>query len=64
MSKTLKEVNKELNKEYPKFLKAIPKLKNKEVFKQKIWKLLEELVLQIMTSMQSETWEWYLKAML
>ena len=43
MSKTLKEVNKELNKEYPKFLKAIPKLKNKEVFKQKIWILLEEL---------------------
>ena len=39
----LKEINKQLNKEYPKFLKSIPKLSNKDVMKHKLMKLLEEL---------------------
>ena len=39
----LKEINKQLNKEYPKFLKAIPKLSNKDIMKHKVMKLLEEL---------------------
>lgn len=32
-----------LNSEYPKFLKAIPKLSNKDIMKHKLMKLLNEL---------------------
>ena len=39
----LMNINKNLNKEYPKFLKAIPKLSNKDIMKHKLMKLLEEL---------------------
>ena len=41
--RSLKEINKQLNKEYPKFLKSIPKLSNKDIMKHKLMKLLEEL---------------------
>ena len=39
----LMNINKNLNKEYPKFLKANPKLSNKDIMKHKLMKLLEEL---------------------
>ena len=35
----LMHINKNLNKEYPKFLKAIPKLSNKDIIKHKVMKL-------------------------
>ena len=41
--RSLKEINKQLNKEYPKFLKSIPKLSNKDILKHPLMKLLEEL---------------------
>ncbi len=41
--KLLEEVIIRLNIEYPKFLKAIPTLKNKEVFKHPLMVLLTEL---------------------
>ena len=40
----LMNINKNLNKEYPKFLKAIPKLSNKDIMKHKLMKLLEAIV--------------------
>jgi len=39
----MKKIIQQLNKEYPKFLKAIPKLSNKGIMKHKLMKLLEEL---------------------
>ena len=39
----MKKIIQQLNKEYPKFLKAIPKLSNKDIMKHKLMKLLEEL---------------------
>ena len=39
----LMNINKNLNKENTKFLKAIPKLSNKDIMKHKLMKLLEEL---------------------
>lgn len=44
----LDDVNKELNKEFPKFLKLInkkepDKIKKKKVMQHKVWGLLEEL---------------------
>ena len=39
----LMNINKNLNKEYPKLLKSIPKLSNKDIMKHKLMKLLEEL---------------------
>ena len=39
----LMNINKNLNKEYPKFLKSIPKLSNKDIMKHKLMKILEEL---------------------
>lgn len=44
----LSEINEDLNKEFPKFLKVISrkesdKLKHKNVMKNKVWSLLEEL---------------------
>ena len=39
----MKRIIQQLNKEYPKFLKAIPKLSNKGIMKHKLMKLLEEL---------------------
>ena len=41
--KLLEEVIIRLNVEYPKFLKAIPKMNNKEVLKHPLMKSLEEL---------------------
>ena len=41
--KEYKTIIKKLNKEYPEFLKAIPKLSNKDIMKHKLMKLLEEL---------------------
>ncbi len=41
--KLLEEVIIKLNIEYPKFLKAIPKMNNKEVLKHPLMKSLEEL---------------------
>lgn len=39
----IKKIISSLNKEYPKFLKDIPKLGNKDILKHKLMKLLEEL---------------------
>ena len=39
----MKKIIQQLNKENPKFLKAIPKLSNKGIMKHKLMKLLEEL---------------------
>mgnify|MGYP001080223068 CR=1 FL=1 len=44
----LKEINKDLNEEYPKFLKEInkketEKAKHKRIMKHPVWSLLEEL---------------------
>jgi len=41
--KLLEEVIIKLNIEYPKFLKAIPKMNNKEILKHPLMKSLEEL---------------------
>ena len=39
----LMHINKKLNKEYPEFLKSIPKLSNKDILKHPLMKRLEEL---------------------
>jgi hypothetical protein len=41
--KEYKTIIKKLNKEYPKFLKAIPKMTNKTALKHPLMKSLEEL---------------------
>ena len=47
----LMNINKNLNKEYPKFLKAIPKLSNKAIMKHKLMKLLEEQNIELKESL-------------
>ncbi len=41
--KLIEEVIIKLNTEYPKFLKAIPKMNNKKIMKHPLMKALEEL---------------------